>query len=147
MQAFNSALLFRLFLSFPLLFQPSPYLALLFPKNAQLSQLFGQRLLESVEIAIFPLSLCPLGEQQFMKYFDFNLSHFLEVLFLHFHYEKKCCSQWLGWVMVLGSFQCQGVLLLLDEVGQGPAVLAAGVGWVGYIFIFFIYLPFLMSCL
>ena len=55
---------------------------------------------------------------------------------------------WLGWAMVLGSFQCRGVLLLLYIVGQEPAVLAAGAGWVGYIcFIFFIYLPFLMSCL
>ena len=40
----------------------------------------------------------------------------------------------MGWAMVLGSFQCRGVLLLLHIVGQGPAVLAAGVGWVGYIF-------------
>ena len=33
-------------------------------------------------------------------------------------------------------------------VGQGPVVLAAGAGRVSYIFfIFFIYLPFLMSCL
>ena len=40
--------------------------------------------------------------------------------------------------MVLGSFQCRGVLLLLHKVGQGPAVLAAGAGRVGYIFIFFI---------
>ena len=55
---------------------------------------------------------------------------------------------WLGWAMVLGSFQCRGVLLLLHIVGQGPAVLAAGAGWVGYIvFIFFIYFTFLMSCL
>ena len=52
---------------------------------------------------------------------------------------------WLGWAMVLGSFQCRGVLLHLHIVGQGPAVLAAGAGRVGYIF--FIYLPFLMSCL
>ena len=36
--------------------------------------------------------------------------------------------------MVLGSFQCRGVLLLLHIVGQGPAVLAAGAGRVGYIF-------------
>ena len=43
---------------------------------------------------------------------------------------------------------CRGVLLLLHIVGQGPAVLAAGAGRVGYIYIFFfIYLPFLMSCL
>ena len=39
--------------------------------------------------------------------------------------------------MVLGSFQCRGVLLLLQIVGQGPAVLAAGAGWVGYIFFMF----------
>ena len=50
--------------------------------------------------------------------------------------------------MVLGSFQCCCVLLLLHIVGQRLAVLAAGVGRVGYIFlILFIYLPFLMSCL
>ena len=57
-----------------------------------------------------------------------------------------------SWAMVLGSFQCRGVLLLLHIVGQGPAVLAAGAGLVGciffiYFFLFFIYLPFLMSCL
>ena len=38
------------------------------------------------------------------------------------------------WAMVLGSFQCRGVLLLLHIVGQGLAVLAAGAGRVGYIF-------------
>ena len=41
---------------------------------------------------------------------------------------------WLGCAMVLGSFQSQGVLLLLHIVGQGPAVLAAGVGRMGYIY-------------
>ena len=41
---------------------------------------------------------------------------------------------WLGWAMVLGSFQCWGVLLLLHIVGQWPAVLAASAGRVGYIF-------------
>ena len=46
--------------------------------------------------------------------------------------------------MGLGSFQCLGVLLLLHVVGQGPAVLAAGAGRVGYIFCMF-HLPFLMS--
>ena len=56
-------------------------------------------------------------------------------------------AEWLGWAMVLGSFQCHGVLLLLHVVGQGHAVLAAEAEQVGYIFIFFIYLPFLMSCL
>ena len=54
---------------------------------------------------------------------------------------------WLGRAMVLGSFQCQGVLLLRHMVGQGPAVLAAGAGWMGS-FLFFSYrlsyLPFLM---
>ena len=40
---------------------------------------------------------------------------------------------WLGWAMVLGSFQCRGVLLLWHMVGQGPAVLAADVEWVGYV--------------
>ena len=39
--------------------------------------------------------------------------------------------------MVLGSFQCRGVLLLLHIVGQGPAVFAAGTGRVGYIFYIF----------
>ena len=49
--------------------------------------------------------------------------------------------------MVLGSFQCRGVLLLWHMVRQGPAVLAAGAGRVGF-FAFFSsrlsYLPFLM---
>ena len=36
--------------------------------------------------------------------------------------------------MVQGSFQCRDVLLLLRIVGQGPAVLAACAGQVGYIF-------------
>ena len=40
------------------------------------------------------------------------------------------------WAMVLGSFQCRGVLLLLHIVGQGLAVLAADAGRLGYIFIF-----------
>ena len=54
---------------------------------------------------------------------------------------------WLGWVMVLGSFQCWGILLFLRIVGQGPAVLAAGAGRLSCIFfIFFNYLPFLMCC-
>ena len=50
--------------------------------------------------------------------------------------------------MVLGSLQCRGDLLLLHIIGQGgPAVLEAGVGRVGYICLFFIYLPFLIPCL
>ena len=46
-------------------------------------------------------------------------------------------NRWLDWAMVLGSFQCRGVLLLLHIVGQGPAVLAADVRWMGYIFYIF----------
>ena len=42
--------------------------------------------------------------------------------------------------MVLGSFQCRGVLLLWHIVGQGHAVLAAGAGWVGCFFFFFFFL-------
>ena len=34
------------------------------------------------------------------------------------------------------KIQCRGVLLLLHIVGQGPAVLVAGAGRVGYIFCF-----------
>ena len=44
--------------------------------------------------------------------------------------------------MVLGSFQCRGILLLLHIVGQRPAVpavLAAGAGRVGHIFYFIIF--------
>ena len=41
-------------------------------------------------------------------------------------------SGWLGRAMVLGSFQCRGVLLHWHMAGQGPAVLAAGAGLVGY---------------
>ena len=39
---------------------------------------------------------------------------------------------WFGWAMVLGSFQCRGVLLLLHILEQGPAELATSVGRVGY---------------
>ena len=53
---------------------------------------------------------------------------------------------WLGWAMVPGIFQCQAVLLLLHIVGQGPAVLAAGAGQVGYIFYIF-HLSFLSNVL
>ena len=40
-------------------------------------------------------------------------------------------KDWLGRAMVLGSFQCRGILLLWHMVGHGPAVLAAGAGRVG----------------
>ena len=39
---------------------------------------------------------------------------------------------WLGLAMVLGNFQCR----VWHMVGQGPAVLAAGAGWVGFVFFF-----------
>ena len=57
-------------------------------------------------------------------------------------------AEWLGWAMVLGSFQCRGVLLLLHihTVGQGPAVLAAGAGRMDYIFYIF-HLPSLSNVL
>ena len=45
-----------------------------------------------------------------------------------------CSPGWLGWAMVLGSFQCRGVLLLLHIVGQGPVVLAVVTGRVAYMF-------------
>ena len=57
------------------------------------------------------------------------------------------CSGWLGRAILLGSFQCQGVLLPWHIVGQGPAVLAAGAGRVGCLYFFssrLSYLPFLM---
>ena len=58
------------------------------------------------------------------------------------HTLQSVCSGWLGRAMVLGSFQCRGVLLLWHMVGQGPAVLAAGAGRVGYVFFFFFFCLF-----
>ena len=53
----------------------------------------------------------------------------------------------MGRAIVLGSFQCRGVLLLRHMVGQGPAVLAAGAGRVGcYIFFHLVY-PIFFLCL
>ena len=43
---------------------------------------------------------------------------------------------WLGRAMMLGSFQCRGVLLLLHMLGQGSALLEPGAGLVVYLFIF-----------
>ena len=54
--------------------------------------------------------------------------------------QQEFSSWWLGWAMVLVSFQCRGVVLLLHIVGQGPSVLAAGAGQVGYIFFYFSYI-------
>ena len=52
-------------------------------------------------------------------------------------YHKTQVTGLLRWAMVLGSFQCRGVLLLLHIVGQGSSVLAAGAGWVSYSFYIF----------
>ena len=75
-------------------------------------------------------------------------SIFLSVFVLsaksHLHEIRNGC--WWGRAMVLGSFQSRGVLLLWHMVGQGPAVLAAGAGRTGclYIFLFhFVYPIFL----
>ena len=48
--------------------------------------------------------------------------------------------------MLLGSFQCRGILLLWHMVGQGPAVLVAGAGRVGYFF-FCVFFFFILSVL
>ena len=49
---------------------------------------------------------------------------------------------WLGRAIVLGSFQCRGVLLLWHMVGQGPAVLTAGAGRMGcFLFCFHLIYP------
>ena len=54
-------------------------------------------------------------------------------------------SGWLGLAMMLGSFHCRGVLLLWHIVGQGPAVLAAGAGRVGYVLFIFLVSSILSS--
>ena len=44
-----------------------------------------------------------------------------KIFFVSFSFcfdPKRRPSVWLGWAMVLGSFQCRGVLLLLHTVGQ-----------------------------
>ena len=40
-------------------------------------------------------------------------------------------------MMVLGNFQCQGILLSWVGVGQGPTVLAVGAGGVVWTFFLF----------
>ena len=50
---------------------------------------------------------------------------------------KPRTKQKQGRAMVLGSFQCRGVLLLRQMTRQGPAVLAAGAEWVGYVLFFY----------
>ena len=56
-------------------------------------------------------------------------------------------SGWLGWAMMLGSFQCRGVLLFLHIVGQGPAVPAAGAGRDGWAIYIYIYLSSISNVL
>ena len=56
-----------------------------------------------------------------------------------------CCG-WLGRAMVLGSFQCRGVLLLWHMVGQWLAVLAAGAERVGCFFFFLLFCCFFFCC-
>ena len=62
---------------------------------------------------------------------------------LHVEYYRK--RGWLGRAMVLGSFQCRGVLLLRHMVVQGPTVLAAGAGRVGWFFFFLFFFFFFIS--
>ena len=61
----------------------------------------------------------------------------LETIMVKLRRFPRKLTRRLGWAMVLGSFQCRGVLLHLHIVGQGLAVLAAGAGRVGYIFYIF----------
>ena len=49
---------------------------------------------------------------------------------------QACTTAVVGRAMVLGSFQCRGVLLPWHMVGQGPDVLAAGAGRVACFFLF-----------
>ena len=56
-----------------------------------------------------------------------------------------CQGGWLGWAMVLGNFQCRGVLLLWHMKVQGPAVLAASAGRVGCLFIFYFFVSSILS--
>ena len=84
--------------------------------------------------------------------FNFRgIRSFFVFFFFHFYFtfieipvSKQCrprdaafCGVSFGSTMVLGSFQCRGVLLLWHMVGQGPAVLAAGAERVGCFFFFF----------
>ena len=82
-------------------------------------------------------------------YFKCSLSTIVQTFELDWLLNLR--SGWLGQAMVLGSFQCQGVLLLWHMVGQGPAVLSAGAGWVGFFCVCFffhlVYPIFLLQCL
>ena len=77
-----------------------------------------------------------------VQYFEINFGTLNESTIKHQSCASagiwhSACTWWLGWAMVLGSFQRWGVLLLLHIVGQGPAMLAAGARRVGYRFCIF----------
>ena len=55
-------------------------------------------------------------------------------------YHRRLCR-----AMMLGSFQCRGVLMLWHILGQEPAVLVAGAAWV--CFFFFVCVCFLFCFL
>ena len=58
-------------------------------------------------------------------------------------------SGWLCWAMVLGSFQCRGLpaTFAYSKTRACCACSRCGMGGLIFFLIFFIYLPFLMSCL
>ena len=66
-------------------------------------------------------------------------------IFICIHHANKIHFGWLGRAIVMGSFQCLGVLLLWHTVVQGPAVLAAVMGWVGCSFYFVFISSILLS--
>ena len=75
--------------------------------------------------------------------YHYNYNSFWKIHCFNFFLYKSIQDQiWLGRAMVLGSFQCRGILLLWHMVGQGPALLAAGAGRVGCIFFFFFHLVY-----
>ena len=76
-------------------------------------------------------------------YFKCSLSTIVQTFELDWLLNLR--SGWLGQAMVLGSFQCRGVLLLWHMVGQGPAVLSAGAGWVGFFCVCFFFILSILS--
>ena len=69
-----------------------------------------------------------------LDYICVIIAHFSTQMY---NFEPENHDGWLGRVMVLGSFQCRGIPLLLRIVGQGPAVLPSGAGRMDYIFLYF----------
>ena len=61
------------------------------------------------------------------------------------HIQAVITDGRLGRAMVLGSFQCRGVLLLWHIVEQGYAVLAAGAGRMSYLFIYLFFISSILS--